>query len=57
MEKGVRYIYSLTSWSTQSILTQKPDFNHLRWQPIADRNEWPKPYTTIRRFLSEHVGG
>ena len=25
--------------------------NHLRWQPIADRNERPKPYTIIRRFL------
>ena len=25
------------------------------WQPIADHNEWPKPYTTIRRFLFELV--
>ena len=31
--------------------------NHLRWQLIADRNEWPKPYTIIiRRFLFKLVG-
>ena len=31
-------------------------FNHFRWQPIADHNEWPKPYTITRRFLFELVG-
>ena len=30
--------------------------NHLRWQLIADRDEWPRPYTIIRRFLFELVG-
>ena len=29
---------------------------HLRWQLIADHNERPKPYATIRRFLFELVG-
>ena len=24
----------------------------LRWRLIADHNEWPKPYTVIRRFPS-----
>ena len=28
----------------------------LRWQLIADHNEWLKPYTTTRRFLFELVG-
>ena len=28
----------------------------LRWQLIADRNEWPTPCTVIRRFLFELVG-
>ena len=27
--------------------------NHLRWQPIADHNEWPN--TIIRRFLFEFI--
>ena len=39
---------------TEEILANfgiKKEVNHLRWQLIADHNEWPKPYTTIRRFL------
>ena len=28
----------------------------MRWQLIADHNEWPNPYTIIRRFLFELVG-
>ena len=30
--------------------------NQLRWQLIADRNEWPNRNTIIRRFLSRLVG-
>ena len=29
--------------------------NRLRWQLIADHNEWPNTYTVIRRFLFELV--
>ena len=31
-------------------------FNHLRWQLIADHNEWPNRIQLIRRFLFELVG-
>ena len=31
-------------------------FNHLRWQLIADRNEWPKPCTTNSSLSSSILG-
>ena len=48
------YLFSCFAFSS-SIPPVARDFD-LRWQLIADRNEWPKPYTTNRRFHFEHVG-
>ena len=35
-------------YKVANVLLNSSLLNHLRWQLIADRNEWP--YTIIRRF-------
>ena len=40
-------------WSVDQLPAQ--EVNHLHWELIANHNEWPKPYTVIRRFLFELV--
>ena len=57
----LRKYYNFGTKKFSTCVSRRPNarevkINSFRGRLIADRNEWPKPYTIIRRFLFELVG-